>query len=151
MTTHGMTNTRIYNTWKCLFSRCGKHRSYKNIEISERWKKFENFYEDMNPTYSDDLTIDRIDNDKGYCIENCRWATKTTQARNRGKNRNNKSGYKGVSKFGANTKRKKKYAVEIMVDYKRIRLGYFLTAIDGAKAYDEYIIENDLEHTRNFR
>ena len=81
-----------------------------------------------------------------YEKENCRWANKSTQQRNTRKLiSTNKSGYRGVTWHKA----KKKWNAQIKVNYKRIHLGSFLTALDGAKAYDKYVIDNNLEHTIN--
>lgn len=51
--------------------------------MCERWSLFTNFLEDMGER-PPDMTIDRIDNDKGYFLENCRWATMKQQNDNRG-------------------------------------------------------------------
>ncbi len=56
--------------------------------MCNEWRDFRNFYEwAMNAGYRDDLSIDRIDNYKGYCPENCRWATRKEQANNKTTNR----------------------------------------------------------------
>lgn len=90
MKTHGMSKTRIYRTWRGMINRCKfpYEVSYKNygargIKVCERWLKFENFYEDMKDGYTDEMTIDRVDNNKGYYKENCKWSTPEEQQRNK--------------------------------------------------------------------
>ncbi len=52
------------------------------ITVCARWSDFRNFLEDMGNAPSG-LSIDRINNSKGYSKENCQWATATEQANNR--------------------------------------------------------------------
>lgn len=102
--THGKRQTRLYNTWVRLRDRCRnpKNKSYQNyggrgITYCKEWERFEIFYEwAMSNGYKDGLTIERIDNSKGYCPENCRWATIKEQARNR--RTNHLLTYKGETK-----------------------------------------------------
>jgi len=70
-----------------MISRCNKPLYKKRgIAVCERWKVFENFYEDMGDV-PDNMTLDRIDNNKGYCKENCRWTTAKVQMNNTSTNR----------------------------------------------------------------
>lgn len=98
--THGMSNTRIYRTWAKMIQRCSNESKdshiylLKGITFDPSWGKFENFYNDMKDGYDDTKTIDRIDNDLGYTKENCRWATRLEQSRN--KSTNLKINYGGV-------------------------------------------------------
>lgn len=91
-TLHGMTGTRTHRIWCGIVTRCTDKNSTsfkkygaKGITISARWEHFENFYADMG-NCPDGLTIDRIDNSKGYESGNCRWASMETQQNNRTNN-----------------------------------------------------------------
>ena len=148
--THGLGNTRLYRIWSSIKKRTlnPKYKQYndyggRGITICEEWKNdFMSFYDwAMCNGYSDELSLDRIDNDGGYSPENCRWTTRTIQSRNQKVYKNNSSGYKGVY-FN---KRRGKYQAQIKVNKKIIYLGSYLNVIEGAIAYNNYIIENNLE------
>jgi hypothetical protein len=85
---------RLYNTWNAMMQRCGNKNNpnYKNygkrgIKVCDEWKVAENFYNDMDESYCEELTIDRIDVNGNYCKENCRWATVKEQQNNKRTNR----------------------------------------------------------------
>lgn len=136
-----------------MISRCydKSHESYsyyglKGISVCERWHSSKNFIEDMYPTFKEGLTLDRKSNKGNYELSNCRWVTKSIQSRNTMMIRkNNTSGYRGVTYLKANLK----WIAQIKINSKNKYLGSFCTSIEAAKAYDQYVISNNLEHTTN--
>lgn len=88
-TTHDMTQSRIFKIWSGMKNRCSNKNElsrYKilNISICDDWLDFNNFKSwAENHGYEEHLTLDRIDNTKNYCPENCRWATMYEQAANK--------------------------------------------------------------------
>lgn len=85
--------TRTWNSWYNMRSRCtySNHPQWgdyggRGIKVCSRWMKFENFLEDMGEC-PDGLTIERLDNDRGYEPGNCAWKTRTVQGRNKRNNR----------------------------------------------------------------
>lgn len=87
--THGMSHSRVYRIWNSMRGRCSEkskgpeRKNYyeRGIRVCTRWEKFENFLADMGEP-ARELSLDRIDNSKGYAKDNCRWATKKEQANN---------------------------------------------------------------------
>ncbi len=84
---------KMYYVWAGMKNRClnKNYKQYKDyggrgISVQNEWNLFKNFQADMFSTYKKGLTLDRIDNSKGYSKENCRWVSATHQNRNTRKN-----------------------------------------------------------------
>ncbi len=87
--THGLSKTREYRVWASMWQRIANpsNKDYhyyggRGITIHPDWARFENFIADMGPRPSDSFSIDRINNNEGYEMLNCRWATKEQQMNN---------------------------------------------------------------------
>lgn len=148
---HGMSNTRTYTSWESMIGRCHNpnddyYDKYggSNILVCKEWRKsFIKFYEDMGERPSK-MSLDRIDNTKGYSKDNCRWATRSLQQANR-KPRSN-TGYLGVSFSGG------KYHAQITKDRKHYNLGEFhilQEAIEARRIGEIKVWGQKLEDLRN--
>lgn len=87
---HGMTGTKFFRVWTSMVERCTnhKHKCFKNyggrgIKVSQQWRTFSNFKNDMHLLYKEGLDLDRIDNDGDYCKKNCRWVSRKTNCLNK--------------------------------------------------------------------
>ncbi|WP_327421881.1 hypothetical protein OG763_15195 [Streptomyces sp. NBC_01230] len=88
-TTHGYSYSSEYRTWGDMVARCTNpnHKRWadyggRGITVCDRWKNFANFLADMGerPVGRE---LDRIDNNRGYEPDNCRWTDRSTQQKNR--------------------------------------------------------------------
>ena len=148
---HGLTETRQYTIWLSIKNRCTKkshkfHSKYKGM-LPDKWKTFDGFWEDMSEDYSDLLTIDRIDNSKGYSKENCRWTSRFVQNQNRGKIKRNKTGIMGVSEHPTS---KGRFVANVTAFGKRYYLGFYENPIVAGIVRDTFIVMNGFNQQLNF-
>ena len=148
---HGLTSHKFYNTWKHMVDRCSNpnnkdyiHYGARGIIVCEEWLDIRNFVDWAERTYPNTkgVSLDRIDNGKGYSPENCRWADATTQILNQRKRKDNTSGYTGVTWYNKNNN----WVAKIKSGDFYIYIGSFPTIADAVLARDNYIIENGLPH-----
>jgi hypothetical protein len=150
-TKHNMSHSRLYRIWKNIKQRTGnpnntEYRNYggKGIVVCDEWLVFDVFKEwALSNGYMDTLTIERNNNDIGYCPENCKWIPSSAQKINR-------RGY-GSSEFRGVSfdKSRAKWVASLMVDNKYVRIGRFATEYEAAEQYDLYCIINNLNKPLN--
>jgi len=129
VTTHGEAGkTSEYCTWYNMKTRClnennVEYHNYggRGISVCDRWlDSYENFLEDMGRKPGKTYTLDRKDNDGDYTPENCRWATKKEQGRNKRTNR--------LLTHNGVTQTMKEWSEELKLNYntliKRLRMGW---------------------------
>ena len=147
-TVHGMADSRLYAIWEHIKSRCNNVNddSYfryggRGIKVCKEWLNFIPFMKWANANgYSDDLTIERKDNDAGYCATNCTWATLHEQCFNKRIRTDNTSGYEGVIiRYG-------RYASRVEYNNKTNYLGVYDTAIEAVTVRDKFILKNNFPH-----
>jgi hypothetical protein len=137
---HGMHNTRAYQCWADMKTRCDnpKNKCYRDyggrgITYCNKWKTFEGFWEDMQENYSDDLTLNRRDNDGNYCKENCSWDNKNFQGhmkrKQEGTNLNSIGMIQNLDTL--------MFHARIKLNRKSVALGSYATEEKAAKAYDD--------------
>lgn len=130
---HGYSRDRLFNIWYLMKYRCDDESSpaFKNyggrgITVCKEWSDgwisgYEAFKEwAMNNGYTDNLTLDRIDNNSGYSPKNCRWVSNDVQANNK---RNNVL-YRYDGKQMTLAQIAKEFGIRYKTLWRRIQLGH---------------------------
>lgn len=151
ITTHGDHNTRLYKLYHGMLNRCylpamSRYAEYggRGITVCNEWRTdfaaFRSWAEQSG--YTDELSIDRRDNDGNYEPGNCRWIPLGNQQRNKRKLSGTSSQYLGVSLC----KQTGRWQAMIKVDGKQKNLGRHPDEITAARVRDAYITDNGIKN-----
>lgn len=146
---HGYKGTKIWSTYHNIKQRCNnpKHPRYndyggRGITMCEEWlndiTSFINWA--IENGYNKGLTIDRVDNNKGYSPDNCRCVSYAVQATNTNLRKDNTTGYKGVS---IDRKNGNRIRANIQIKGKIKFLGYYDTFEEASEAYELAFLERE--------
>lgn len=133
----GETETRLYQIWLAMRHRCNdknnKHYGAKGITVCAEWNNFICFKEwAIKNSYNDKLSIDRIDNSRGYNPDNCRWVDNVVQHNNMSSNR--LITYRGETKTVSQWA--KEYNIVPQTLYSRLNRGWSISRAIGAEYAD---------------
>ena len=152
-TKHGFSYHPHYKRWLSLNDRCTdlKNIGYhyyggRGITVCNKWSKKAGpkvFCEWADKTYVEGMQIDRIDNNKGYSPENCRWVTASKNIRNR--NPLHKKSLLPEGVVECKDCSYKKYRSRIMINGKRFSLGFFASTEEASNAYQTKKKQRDIE------
>jgi len=158
-TTHGLSKTKLYPIYNSIKNRCYnkdnigyQYYGCRGITMCDEWKNdFMSFYTwAINNGYEDGLTIDRRNNDLGYCAENCWWTTDSKNSQNtRLIKSTNTSGYRCVYRYKNKGNYFNKWYVSVMDKRLSNRISYFNTPKEAAVAYNNWVIEHKTHHPLN--
>ncbi len=116
---HGMCKTRQYSIWRNLKARCSnpdredyKYYGGRGVKYVSTWETFEGFWADMKDGYSDNLTIDRVNNECDYCKENCKWIPLAVNAA--------KDKYKRVLQFNLVGNKERKVCSTVVAEFSSV-------------------------------
>ena len=137
------TNSLTYKSYTSMISRCyvKKYKNYhlwggRGITVCDRWlgnEGYHNFCSDMGLRIDKTYSLNRLDNDGNYEPDNCRWATKTQQARNRSTN-------VSVMYFG------KKYVIAELAEYLGIKYGTLRYRIKNNMPQEKWGSQNNFNY-----
>ncbi len=149
------SNKLLYGVFSTIKSRCynesvAQYNDWggRGIKVCYEWlnnrKRFMSWA--LSNGYENGLQIDRIDNDKGYSPNNCRWVTRQENCKNRRIRADNKSGFRGIVFHHG----MKKWRAKITIMGASTYNGSFIRKTDAAIARDAYIVSNNIGLELNF-
>lgn len=153
--THGESYSPLYRVWVNMKSRCNNPNAQyyseyggRNITYCKEWENYENFSNWAKENgYQKGLELDRIDNNRNYSPENCRFTTRYISQRNKRSHKNSSSQYVGVSYVAS----RERWYASIKVNNSNKTIGIYKTELEAAKAREEYINSHNLRgYTKNF-
>lgn len=154
-----VSSTHLYYSWRNMRNRCNnpntinfKYYGAKGIKVCDEWNNdFWEFYKyvktlkNYEKYKTDNYSLDRIDNSKGYEIGNVRWVSKRTQVINR-THYNTNLGYTGI-RFNEKCS-ENPYSARVYIEGKEKTVGYFKTLQEAVEKRNTYIEQNGLPNKK---